>query len=120
MSTAVPEVHCGIFSRVRYFSADHFLGRGKEGVYSHRWTFEANLVAASVRTIFSDAGRRGSTLIDEPLSAPQRRGGFDCRPGVMILELCWAQVAEREMESAGVVDLIDKRGRSAVTSSKVS
>src|ERR1700722_16316402 len=26
----------------------------------------------------------------------------------MILELCWAQVAERGVESAGVVDLIDK------------
>ena len=27
-------------------------------------------------------------------------------PGVVILELCWAQVAERGVESAGVVDLI--------------
>jgi hypothetical protein len=40
----------------------------------------------------------------------------DRLPGVVILELCWAQVAERGVESAGVVDLIDKdykqRGRS--------
>jgi hypothetical protein len=29
-------------------------------------------------------------------------------PGVVILELCWAQVAERGVESAAVVDLIDE------------
>jgi hypothetical protein len=27
---------------------------------------------------------------------------------VVILELCWAQVAERGVQSAGVVDLIDE------------
>jgi hypothetical protein len=35
-------------------------------------------------------------------------GGFDRPPSVVILELCWAQVAERGVESAGVVDLFDK------------
>lgn len=47
-------------------------------------------------------------------------GGFDRLPGVDLLEPGRAQIAERRMESAGVVELIDKRGRSAVTSSKVS
>src|SRR5580693_9507698 len=35
-------------------------------------------------------------------------GGFDRLPGMVFLELCRAQVAERGVESSGVVDLIDK------------
>jgi hypothetical protein len=50
-----------------------------------------------------------------------RAGRFTRRlPGMVIIELCWAQVAYRGVESAGVVDLIDEVRKSAVTSSKVS
>ena len=43
-----------------------------------------------------------------PLGWTVSCGGFDRLPGVVILELCWAQVAERGVQSAGVVDLINK------------
>ena len=32
-------------------------------------------------------------------------------PGVVILELLWAEIAERGVQSAGVVDLIDEAGK---------
>jgi hypothetical protein len=34
--------------------------------------------------------------------------GFDLEPGVLILELLRAEIAERGMQSGGVVDLIDE------------
>jgi hypothetical protein len=38
-------------------------------------------------------------------------GGFDRLPGVVILELRGAQVAERRVQSASVVDLVDEAGK---------
>jgi hypothetical protein len=43
-----------------------------------------------------------------PRSRTGLRGGFDRRPGVAILELCGAQVTERRVEPACVVDLVDE------------
>ena len=47
-------------------------------------------------------------------------GGIDHRPGVLILELDWAQIPERGMEFAGVVDGIDEPGKIRGDVSKVS
>src|SRR6266481_604888 len=64
----------------------------------------SDLTCFLLRTLSNSGHRRGVR--------PQRwtvsGGGFDRLPGVMILELCRAQVAERGVESSGVVDLIDK------------
>jgi hypothetical protein len=37
--------------------------------------------------------------------------GFDRLPGVMILELYWAEIAECGVESSGVVDLVNEVGK---------
>src|SRR5215813_10616192 len=44
-----------------------------------------------------------------PWSWTGSRGGFDPLPGVVILELRGAQVAERGVQPASVVDLVNER-----------
>ena len=44
-----------------------------------------------------------------PWSWTGLRGGFDPLPGVVILELRGAQVAERGVQPASVVDLVNER-----------
>src|SRR6516162_11624125 len=46
-----------------------------------------------------------------PCSWTGSRGGFDPLPGVVILELRGAQVAERGVQPAGVVDLVNEAGK---------
>src|SRR5262249_7609724 len=46
-----------------------------------------------------------------PWSWTGSRGGFDPLPGVMILELRGAQVAERGVQPASVVDLVNEAGK---------
>ena len=74
---------------------------------------QTNLAAAwnaDTRPCMGEAGVR----LKAPARTPARSGVrptqtlLDRLPGVVILELCWAQVAERGVQSAGVVDLIDK------------
>src|SRR5215813_11795647 len=46
-----------------------------------------------------------------PWSWTGSRGGFDPLPGVVILELRGAQVAERGVQPASVVDLVNEAGK---------
>jgi hypothetical protein len=58
--------------------------------------------------------RRGivTPLWSAPLRVDKRSGcGFARLPDVLILELQWAQIAERRMKPAFVVDLLDEVGK---------
>src|ERR1700688_4356064 len=46
-----------------------------------------------------------------PWSWTRLGGGFDRLPGVVVLELGRAQITERGMESASVVNLVDEAGK---------
>src|SRR5262249_47782813 len=78
----------------------------------------ANRVAA-FRKGLSEAGyAEGQNVIVEyhwlgvrPWSWTGSRGGFDPLPGVVILELRGAQVAERGVQPASVVDLVNEAGK---------
>ena len=72
---------------------------------------QINLAAAwnaDTRPCMGEAGVR----LKAPARTPARSGvrptqtRLDRLPGVVILELCWARVAERGVLSGGVVDLI--------------
>src|SRR5215470_11066847 len=54
-----------------------------------------------------------------PWSWTGSRGGFDPLPGVLILELRGAQVAERGVQPASVVDLVNERITGGLTAGMV-
>src|SRR5262249_58606492 len=55
--------------------------------------------------------QKNSTGGVRPWSWTGSRGGFDPLPGVVILELRGAQVAERGVQPASVVDLVNEAGK---------
>src|SRR4051794_21704771 len=64
----------------------------------------------------TNEGGQNWTPITPPMDcAPEggQRSGccFASLPDVLILELLWAQIAQRRMESAGVVDLLNEVGK---------
>src|SRR5258708_40219681 len=64
---------------------------------SHSW----------VRPAAKDAEKKPSTGV-RPWGWTASGGRFDRLPGVVILELRWAQISESGVQPSGVVDLVDE------------
>ena len=87
---------------------------GRAGAQERRRTVQRNSRPSRKARIATDLNGVGNKWRSDgvrPWSWTGSRGGFDPLPGVVILELRGAQVAERGVQPAGVVDLVNEAGK---------
>jgi len=106
-SLSADHTPCALLSEVRSYAGSLIVGRieaARCGIIALNPPQQSHCTKSGQSQAWTPIGVR-------PWYRTDSGGGFDCLPGVLILELGRAQISERGVEPAGVVNLTDEAGR---------